>query len=97
MKAMRNAIGKGFTDVLYLDSAKNKYIEEASSSNIFIIKVHIYVQFYIFSYNYVLGRVISVRFQYDSDNFKLVVDIELSPRFITLCGNRVGPILFLVS
>ncbi|XP_016449944.1 branched-chain-amino-acid aminotransferase 2, chloroplastic isoform X3 [Nicotiana tabacum] len=39
MKAMRNAKGKGFTDVLYLDSVNNKYIEEASSSNIFLVKV----------------------------------------------------------
>ncbi|XP_059281594.1 branched-chain-amino-acid aminotransferase 2, chloroplastic-like [Lycium ferocissimum] len=38
MKAMRNAKRKGFTDVLYLDSVNNKYIEEASSSNIFLIK-----------------------------------------------------------
>ncbi|XP_016494470.2 branched-chain-amino-acid aminotransferase 2, chloroplastic [Nicotiana tabacum] len=38
MKAMRNAKGKGFTDVLYLDSVNNKYIEEASSSNIFLVK-----------------------------------------------------------
>ncbi|MCE0480750.1 hypothetical protein HAX54_037853 [Datura stramonium] len=38
MKAMRNAKWRGFTDVLYLDSVNNKYIEEASSSNIFLIK-----------------------------------------------------------
>ncbi|XP_047267041.1 branched-chain-amino-acid aminotransferase 2, chloroplastic-like [Capsicum annuum] len=38
MKAMKNAKGKGFTDVLYLDSVNNKYIEEASCSNIFLIK-----------------------------------------------------------
>ncbi|KAM3342257.1 hypothetical protein P3S68_027223 [Capsicum galapagoense] len=38
MKAMKNAKGKGFIDVLYLDSVNNKYIEEASCSNIFLIK-----------------------------------------------------------
>lgn len=43
MKAMKNAKGKGFTDVLYLDSVNNKYIEEASCSNIFLIKVTKYV------------------------------------------------------
>ncbi|KAG0490758.1 hypothetical protein HPP92_007621 [Vanilla planifolia] len=38
LKAQTQAKEKGFTDVLFLDSVKNKYLEEASSCNIFILK-----------------------------------------------------------
>ncbi|ONK76117.1 uncharacterized protein A4U43_C03F24080 [Asparagus officinalis] len=38
LKAQMIAKSKGFTDVLYLDSVKKKYLEEASSCNIFIVK-----------------------------------------------------------
>lgn len=33
------AKSKGFTDVLYLDAVEKKYLEEASSCNIFMVKV----------------------------------------------------------
>lgn len=33
------AKSKGFSDVLFLDAVNNKYLEEASSCNIFIVKV----------------------------------------------------------
>jgi len=39
LKAQTIAKSKGFTDVLYVDSVKKKYLEEASCSNIFIAKV----------------------------------------------------------
>ncbi|XP_065848136.1 branched-chain-amino-acid aminotransferase 2, chloroplastic-like [Euphorbia lathyris] len=38
LKAMSGAKKRGFCDVLYLDSVEKKYIEEVSSSNIFIVK-----------------------------------------------------------
>ncbi|KAI3871224.1 hypothetical protein MKW98_015124 [Papaver atlanticum] len=38
MKAQSAAKAKGFSDVLYLDAVHNKYLEEASSSNIFLVK-----------------------------------------------------------
>ncbi|WOL10921.1 branched-chain-amino-acid aminotransferase 3, chloroplastic-like [Canna indica] len=38
LKAQAQAKSKGFTDVLYLDSVNKKYLEEASSCNIFILK-----------------------------------------------------------
>ncbi|KAI3927026.1 hypothetical protein MKW92_052131 [Papaver armeniacum] len=38
MKAQSAAKAKGYSDVLYLDSVHNKYLEEASSSNIFLVK-----------------------------------------------------------
>ncbi|KAJ0967720.1 hypothetical protein J5N97_024637 [Dioscorea zingiberensis] len=38
LKAQMHAKSKGFTDVLYLDSVNKKYLEEASSCNIFIVK-----------------------------------------------------------
>ncbi|CAL9184062.1 branched-chain-amino-acid aminotransferase 2, chloroplastic-like [Musa acuminata AAA Group] len=38
LKAQTQAKAKGFTDVLYLDSIKKKYLEEASSCNLFIVK-----------------------------------------------------------
>ncbi|GMH16485.1 hypothetical protein Nepgr_018326 [Nepenthes gracilis] len=38
LKAQARAKSRGFSDVLYLDSVDNKYIEEVSSCNIFIIK-----------------------------------------------------------
>ncbi|PKU80799.1 Branched-chain-amino-acid aminotransferase 3, chloroplastic [Dendrobium catenatum] len=39
LKAQMQAKKKGFTDVLFLDAVDNKYLEEASSCNIFIRKV----------------------------------------------------------
>lgn len=38
LKTQLNAKGKGFSDVLYLDARENKYIEEVSSCNIFVVK-----------------------------------------------------------
>ncbi|MCL7022225.1 hypothetical protein MKW94_023199 [Papaver nudicaule] len=38
MKAQAAAKSKGYSDVLYLDSVHNKYLEEASSSNVFLVK-----------------------------------------------------------
>ncbi|MCL7039405.1 hypothetical protein MKW94_001371, partial [Papaver nudicaule] len=38
MKAQAAAKSKGYSDVLYPDSVHNKYLEEASSSNIFLVK-----------------------------------------------------------
>ncbi|WCJ35615.1 Branched-chain-amino-acid aminotransferase [Euphorbia peplus] len=38
LKAMSSAKTRGFSDVLYLDAVNKKYIEEVSSSNIFIVK-----------------------------------------------------------
>lgn len=33
------AKGNGYSDVLYLDAIENKYVEEVSSCNIFMVKV----------------------------------------------------------
>ncbi|XP_010544024.1 PREDICTED: branched-chain-amino-acid aminotransferase 2, chloroplastic isoform X2 [Tarenaya hassleriana] len=38
LKALTRAKDRGFSDVLYLDSIYKKYLEEASSCNIFIVK-----------------------------------------------------------
>ncbi|KAM0043623.1 putative branched-chain-amino-acid transaminase [Helianthus debilis subsp. tardiflorus] len=38
LKAISSAKEQGFSDVVYLDSAHKKYIEEASCSNIFLVK-----------------------------------------------------------
>ncbi|KAK1625865.1 hypothetical protein QYE76_000180 [Lolium multiflorum] len=38
LKAQRTAKEKGYSDVLYLDAVHNKYLEEASASNIFVVK-----------------------------------------------------------
>ncbi|KAI9199922.1 hypothetical protein LWI28_000371 [Acer negundo] len=38
LKALGRAKNRGFSDVLYLDSVKKKYVEEVSSCNIFIVK-----------------------------------------------------------
>ncbi|KAH7689788.1 Branched-chain amino acid aminotransferase II protein [Dioscorea alata] len=38
LKAQMQAKSKGFSDVLFLDAVNNKYLEEASSCNIFIVK-----------------------------------------------------------
>ncbi|PKA49686.1 Branched-chain-amino-acid aminotransferase 5, chloroplastic [Apostasia shenzhenica] len=38
LKAQIQAKKKGFTDVLFLDSVNNKYLEEVSSCNIFLLK-----------------------------------------------------------
>jgi branched-chain amino acid aminotransferase len=39
LKAQRTAKEKGYSDVLYLDAVHNKYLEEVSSCNIFVVKV----------------------------------------------------------
>ncbi|KAL3676462.1 hypothetical protein R1sor_026410 [Riccia sorocarpa] len=38
LKTQLTAKGKGYSDVLYLDAVENKYVEEVSSCNIFIVK-----------------------------------------------------------
>lgn len=38
LKALNRAKSRGFSDVLYLDSVNKRYIEEASSCNVFIVK-----------------------------------------------------------
>lgn len=38
-KPISEAKAKGFTDVLFLDAVTGKYVEEASTSNIFVVKV----------------------------------------------------------
>ncbi|KAJ1399616.1 Branched-chain amino acid aminotransferase II [Sesbania bispinosa] len=38
LKAQSAAKAKGFSDVLYLDSVHNRYLEEVSSCNIFVVK-----------------------------------------------------------
>lgn len=38
LRPMMNAKSRGFSDVLYLDSASKKYVEEVSSCNIFMVK-----------------------------------------------------------
>lgn len=38
LKAQMDARSKGFTDVLYLDSIHKRYVEEASSCNLFVVK-----------------------------------------------------------
>ncbi|XP_019182807.1 PREDICTED: branched-chain-amino-acid aminotransferase 5, chloroplastic-like isoform X2 [Ipomoea nil] len=38
LKAQSAAKAKGYSDVLYLDSVHNKYLEEVSSCNIFVVK-----------------------------------------------------------
>jgi branched-chain amino acid aminotransferase len=39
LKTQRAAKAEGFSDVLYLDAVENKYVEEVSSCNIFVVKV----------------------------------------------------------
>lgn len=39
LKTQLTAKGKGYSDVLYLDAVENKYVEEVSSCNIFMVKV----------------------------------------------------------
>ncbi len=39
LKTQLKAKGKGYSDVLYLDAVENKYVEEVSSCNIFMVKV----------------------------------------------------------
>lgn len=34
-----NAKKQGFADVMYLDAVENKYVEEVSSCNVFVVKV----------------------------------------------------------
>jgi branched-chain amino acid aminotransferase len=38
LKTQLTAKGKGYSDVLYLDAVENKYVEEVSSCNIFMVK-----------------------------------------------------------
>lgn len=40
-KAVTRAKGRGFSDVLYLDSVNKKYVEEVATSNVFLVKVPI--------------------------------------------------------
>jgi branched-chain amino acid aminotransferase len=37
LKAQMDAKSKGFADVLYLDSVHKRYVEEASSCNLFVL------------------------------------------------------------
>ena len=39
LRTQRSAKAEGFSDVLYLDAVENKYVEEVSSCNIFVVKV----------------------------------------------------------
>ncbi|THG19640.1 hypothetical protein TEA_019061 [Camellia sinensis var. sinensis] len=39
LKALTRAKSRGFSDVIYLDSVHKKYLEEATSCNIFVVKV----------------------------------------------------------
>lgn len=39
LKTQLAAKGKGYSDVVYLDAVENKYVEEVSSCNIFVVKV----------------------------------------------------------
>ena len=39
LKTQRSAKKEGLSDVIYLDALENKYLEEVSSCNIFIVKV----------------------------------------------------------
>lgn len=39
LKTQLTAKGMGYSDVLYLDAVENKYVEEVSSCNIFMVKV----------------------------------------------------------
>ncbi|XP_048492278.1 branched-chain-amino-acid aminotransferase 2, chloroplastic-like [Beta vulgaris subsp. vulgaris] len=41
LRPLTNARSNGFSDVLYLDSATRKYVEEVSSCNIFVVKNNI--------------------------------------------------------
>ena len=43
LQAISRAKGEGFSDVIYLDSVHKKYVEEASSCNIFLVKVHYFI------------------------------------------------------
>lgn len=45
LKALNRAKSRGFSDVLYLDSVNKRYIEEASSCNVFIVKVYLEFRF----------------------------------------------------
>ncbi|KAH0921163.1 hypothetical protein HID58_021181, partial [Brassica napus] len=38
LKALSRAKSRGFSDILYLDAVKKKYLEEASSCNVFVVK-----------------------------------------------------------
>jgi hypothetical protein len=41
LKTQLNAKKQGYADVIYLDAVENKYVEEVSSCNIFVVKVRI--------------------------------------------------------
>lgn len=43
-----NAKKQGFADVIYLDAVENKYVEEVSSCNIFVVKVPLWSCPYVF-------------------------------------------------
>ncbi len=44
LKTQLTAKGKGYSDVLYLDAVENKYVEEVSSCNIFMVKVREFIK-----------------------------------------------------
>jgi branched-chain amino acid aminotransferase len=41
LKTQLNAKKQGYADVIYLDAVENKYVEEVSSCNIFVVKVRV--------------------------------------------------------
>ena len=43
MKSLREAKSAGFSDVLFLDAATGRNIEEVSTCNIFVVKVNNYI------------------------------------------------------
>lgn len=42
MKGRAAARASGYHDALYLDAVNNKYLEEISTANIFLLKVSLY-------------------------------------------------------
>ncbi|KAA3476560.1 branched-chain-amino-acid aminotransferase 3, chloroplastic isoform X3 [Gossypium australe] len=76
MKAQAKAKANGFSDVLYLDSIHNRYLEEVSTANIFVVKVG--------------ERLVPVEELFDADEvFCCVNDVFVLPvGNITLNGKR---------
>jgi branched-chain amino acid aminotransferase len=46
LKTQLTAKSKGYSDVVYLDAVENKYVEEVSSCNIFMVKVCDFIGLY---------------------------------------------------
>ena len=46
LKTQLTAKSKGYSDVVYLDAVENKYVEEVSSCNIFMVKVCEFISLY---------------------------------------------------